>query len=122
MKTSTAKLLLMEKRQWWESVAEFASEAATADSQSNFNLRRATEKLTAIKRNEKRIAFGEFGRCERCGGVINDERLEAILDNECHYCAACASKSATAHPPQRSVDRSNSHRNYPQPAPQMAYS
>ena len=54
------------------------------------------EKLTAIKRNEKRIAFGEFGRCERCGGTINDDRLEAILDSEWHYCAACASKPTTA--------------------------
>lgn len=93
----TARWMLKEKRQWWEAAAEYIAEGATADSQSNFSFRLALRKLQAIAHNEKRLAIGTFGRCERCGAPIDDERLEMILDSEFHYCLACAAKPATMH-------------------------
>jgi RNA polymerase-binding transcription factor DksA len=35
-----------------------------------------------------RFAAGEYGRCEKCGGEIGAERLEAIP--ECSRCVSCA--------------------------------
>jgi DnaK suppressor protein len=36
-----------------------------------------------------RFAAGEYGRCEKCGGVISPERLEAIPESSrCVDCAA----------------------------------
>lgn len=92
MNTSTAKELLQSKRQYWEAVAEHASEGATEDSQVSFTFHFALQNINAVKRNEKRVILGVFGRCERCGATIDDGRLENILDSEWHYCAVCASK------------------------------
>lgn len=117
MNTSTAKQLLKEKIQWCEALAEHASEAATMDSQANFHLRLASQGIAALKRNEKRISLGTFGRCERCGCAIEDGRLEMILDSEGHYCLACAFKLTTAHVPQKSASRSNGYGSY---APSVA--
>jgi RNA polymerase-binding transcription factor DksA len=39
-----------------------------------------------------RIASGEFGRCERCGGAIGTQRLRALP--EARYCIAGAGKPA----------------------------
>lgn len=107
MNTSTAKELLQGKRQYWEALSEHTSEGATEDPQTSFNFHLALRRINAVKRNEKRIMLGAFGRCERCGAVIDDGRLENILDNEWHYCAACANKpvnGASAHKPTYSLN------------------
>jgi RNA polymerase-binding transcription factor DksA len=102
MNPLNAYQMLKERQSWWEATADHAAEDATLDSQSNFNFRLAVQRLAAVTRNEKRIALGTFGRCERCGAVIDDGRLESILDSERHYCADCASipiDTHTAHKP-----------------------
>jgi len=88
---------LKERRNWWEATADHSAEDATLDPQSNFNFRLATRKLAALTRNERRIALGSFGRCERCGATIDDSRLEQILDSERHYCTDCASRPIDTH-------------------------
>jgi RNA polymerase-binding transcription factor DksA len=121
MNTLSARQMLKERWNWWEATADHTAEDATLDPQSNFNFRLAMQKLAALTRNEKRLALGTFGRCERCGAIIDDDRLETILDNEWHYCKACASRPVTTSVPQKSANRSNGYRNYSQPATQMAY-
>ena len=121
MNTLNARQMLKEKRNWWEATADHMAEDATVDAQSNFSFRLALQRITAIDRNERRLALGAFGVCERCGGAIEDGRLEAILDSECHYCAACASKPAITRLPQRPANRSNGYHHHTQTAPQMAY-
>jgi RNA polymerase-binding transcription factor DksA len=104
MNALVARQMLVERRKWWEAIADHMAEDATMDPESNFTLRLALKKLAAIDRHEKRIALGTFGQCERCGGAIEDERLEAILDSEYHYCTTCASKpitQTTARKPER---------------------
>jgi DnaK suppressor protein len=39
-----------------------------------------------------RIASGEFGKCESCGGAIGTQRLRALP--EARYCIACAGRPA----------------------------
>lgn len=113
---------LEAKRKWWEAVAERVAESAAADWNCNLTLSLAQQKITAIKRNEKHNAIGAFKRCELCNNIIDDDRLEAILDSEWHYCAECASKPAAAHVPQKSTGRSNGYRNYSRSALRMVYS
>jgi RNA polymerase-binding transcription factor DksA len=40
----------------------------------------------------ERIAAGDFGQCESCGGVISEERLKAIPYTP--YCVRCAKTNA----------------------------
>lgn len=121
MNPLNAYQMLRERRNWWEATADHTAEEATLDSQSNFNFRLAMQKLAAVTRNEKRLVCGTFGRCERCGAIIDDGRLENILDSEWHYCTDCASKITAARVPQTSASRSNGYRSYPLPAPQLTY-
>jgi len=113
MDIATARQILKDERQWWEATADHEVEQATLDSQSNFSFRLALRKLQAIARNEKRLAMGTFGRCERCGAPIDDDRLKMILDDEFHYCLACAAKS-TARTRRTPVRRPGVHMIYPQ--------
>lgn len=120
MNTSTAEQKLKEKRKWWEATAEHTLEQATMDPQSNFTYRLAMEKLAAISRAERRITLGTFGRCERCGCAIEEDRLESILDDECHYCAACAVRPSVAHTLRKATPRLNGLRISPRPVLQIA--
>jgi len=90
--------MLQERRQRWEATADHMAEQAMLDSESNFFFHLALRKLQAIDRNEKRLAIGAFGRCERCGTLIAEDRLEAILDSEFHYCLTCAAKPTSMCP------------------------
>lgn len=100
-----ARQMLKDRRQWWEAAADYMAEQATEDPQSNFSFCLALRKLQAIARNERRLAIGLFGRCERCGAPIDDDRLEAILDSEFHYCVVCAAKPAIMRAPGRAVQQ-----------------
>lgn len=113
MDIATARQKLTEKRQWWEATADHMIEQVMLDSESGFYFCLALRKLQAIARNEKRLEIGTFGRCERCGALIDDERLERILDEEFHYCLACAAKSA-ARTRRTPVRRPGVHMIYPQ--------
>ncbi len=53
-------------------------------------------RLSEIEDALKRIAAGTFGICERCGELIEAERLEAMP--EARYCVQC---SATIKRPER---------------------
>lgn len=53
-------------------------------------LERARDTLDAAERSLERFHRGEYGRCERCGGEIAPERLEALPDTR--RCLDCASK------------------------------
>lgn len=90
MNAASISQQLTSDKSYWESIADHYSEQATIDSQSNFTLRFALEKLATIDRSLRRIALGTFGRCDVCGGAIEAERLEVLLDSDCHRCAVCA--------------------------------
>jgi RNA polymerase-binding transcription factor DksA len=122
MEVLYANQLLDEEQHWAEATANHFAEHATWDSQCNSILQQAHNTLSAIQKNKKRLQRGTFGLCERCESLIPDERLKVILTMETHYCATCAFELMTAHAPQKPASRSNSYRNYSQPAPQMAYS
>ena len=48
----------------------------------------ASEELTALDAAAARIAAGTYGTCERCGGPIAPERLEALpATTSCIRCA-----------------------------------
>lgn len=94
-------------------------EQATLDSQSNFTYRLAMEKLAAIGRAERRIVLGTLGRCDRCGCAIEDDRLDNILDDECHYCAACAVRLSVAYTLGKATRTLNGRRIRPQSVLQM---
>lgn len=94
MITSMLERKLLDDRRVWQNAADRAVELATVDAQSNYALRKAREKLAAIERALRRIASGSLGRCDECGGTIEPERLEALVDSDCHTCAACAQAAA----------------------------
>ena len=60
------------------------------DPESNLALRMAEKKLATIDRVLRRILIGTFGRCDECGGSIEPERMELLIDSDCHVCAKCA--------------------------------
>uniref|UniRef100_A0A7C3EWL9 DksA C4-type domain-containing protein n=1 Tax=Candidatus Methanomethylicus mesodigestus TaxID=1867258 RepID=A0A7C3EWL9_9CREN len=72
MDTMTVRRMLQERRQRWEATADHMAEQAMLDSESNFSFHLALRKLQAIDRNEKRLAIGAFGWCERCGALIDE--------------------------------------------------
>ncbi|MDW8317781.1 MAG: hypothetical protein RMN53_08065 [Anaerolineae bacterium] len=90
MNVTPLKQQVLEKRAWLQSVADHTVEQATMDPQSNYAFRMAQEKLAAIERTLHRMDIGTFGRCDQCGGAIEAERLEFLLDQERHLCAQCA--------------------------------
>jgi RNA polymerase-binding transcription factor DksA len=58
--------------------------------------RESTEaRVTALQRALQRLGTGGYGRCQRCGGPINPERLEILP--AATLCINCA--QATAAPP-----------------------
>jgi RNA polymerase-binding transcription factor DksA len=48
--------------------------------------------LAATHAARARLEGGSYGTCERCGGAISAERLDAIP--ECRFCRDCASTSS----------------------------
>ncbi|MFI6264969.1 TraR/DksA family transcriptional regulator [Micromonospora sp. NPDC051006] len=57
--------------------------------QASALLREARERLASIDRAVDRIDDDSYGRCERCGGPIASERLEALPATR--TCIGCAS-------------------------------
>jgi RNA polymerase-binding transcription factor DksA len=52
-------------------------------------LRQAEERLVELDRAAARLQDGTYGRCERCGGEIGRERLDALVaTTRCRDCAA----------------------------------
>lgn len=90
MNTVALEQEILKKKAWLQSVADHTVEQATMDAQSNYAFRMAQEKLTALDRTLRRIHLGTFGRCDECGGAIEPERLELLIDSDCHVCARCA--------------------------------
>lgn len=52
-------------------------------------LESARHRLAELDLAIRRVEGGDYGRCERCGGAIPDERLEAIPTAS--TCVTCAS-------------------------------
>lgn len=90
MNTSKIERQLLEDRRYWQGVADHTLEHATMDPQSNYAFRTAQDKLAAIDRVLRKMLIGAFGRCDECGGPIEPERLELLVDSDCHLCAKCA--------------------------------
>lgn len=90
MNTVALERDIRNKKAWLQSVADHTVEQATMDAQSNYAFRMAQEKLTALDRTLRRIHLGTFGRCDECGGAIEAERLELLIDSDHHLCAKCA--------------------------------
>lgn len=52
-------------------------------------LSEAQRSLAEVERALERLGAGEYGRCERCGAAISDERLAALpATSRCVGCAA----------------------------------
>lgn len=81
---------LQTELSWWNNVIVHCAEQVTMDSDSNFMLDLAERKLAVITRSLFRVSSGMFGLCDACGGMIEPERLELLLDSDCYLCAACA--------------------------------
>lgn len=94
MNTSTIEQKALEKREWLQGVADHTIEQAVMDPQSNYAFRMAEKKLAAIDRSLRRINLGVFGRCDECGGPIEKERWEFLIDSDYHVCAQCAATLA----------------------------
>jgi len=56
-----------------------------------------TTMLDQVESALARIENGTYGRCERCGGDIGSERIEAIP--YVPYCVECARELERRHPP-----------------------
>ncbi len=101
MNTVALEQEILKKKAWLQAVADHTVEQATMDAQSKFAFEMAQKKLTAIDHTLRRIHLGMFGRCDECGGVIEPERLELLIDSDCHVCARCAQamRNRRAHHP-----------------------
>lgn len=54
-------------------------------------LRRAEERLVELDRAAQRLHEGTYDRCERCGGAIGADRLDALVATvRCRACAEVA--------------------------------
>lgn len=93
MMTIILERKLLDEKQWWEATSDHLNEQASMDSQSQYMSRLAQQKLVAIERALRRLATGTFERCDACGAAIEPERLEILLDSDCHVCATCATIS-----------------------------
>jgi len=52
-------------------------------------LQAAEDRLVELDRAAERVRAGTYGRCERCGGEIGHERLDALIaTTRCRACAA----------------------------------
>ncbi len=51
-------------------------------------LRHAQDHLVELDRASERLRDGTYGRCERCGGAVNEDRLDALPTTT--RCASCA--------------------------------
>jgi RNA polymerase-binding transcription factor DksA len=52
-------------------------------------LQAAADRLIELDRAAERVRAGTYGRCERCGGEIGQERLDALIaTTRCRSCAA----------------------------------
>ena len=60
-------------------------------------LDRARTRLVDLERAEDRLRAGTYGRCERCGGPVGDERLAA--HPTATECVRCAAKARRDRPP-----------------------
>jgi len=90
MTTLSIETTLMDERKWWKAIADHTAELANIDSQSYYTFQTAQKKLVAVDRALQRIEVGTFGWCDVCGERIEPERLELLVDSDCHTCAACA--------------------------------
>jgi len=95
MMTSMLERKLLDDKQWWEATLEHLNEQVSMDSQSQYTSHLAQQKLAAIERALQRVATGTFERCDACGAPIEPERLEILLNSDCHVCATCAVISKT---------------------------
>lgn len=74
-----------------------ASAESAADLEAvELNLALSQAELSAIREIDaalRRLASGEYGQCERCGGAISLARLQAIpWTRVCRTCAAAAAR------------------------------
>ena len=90
MNTSAIQTKLLKEREYWQGVADHMAEQASMDPQSNLAFRMAEKKVATIDRLLRKILIGTFGRCDECAGPIEHERLELLIDSDCHVCAKCA--------------------------------
>lgn len=73
--------------------------AAPAEPEAQALLRRAVtarRQLADVEEALSRLAAGEFGRCEQCGGQIPDGLLATVP--ELRYCARCDGEPAWIRP------------------------
>lgn len=90
MNISAIQTKLLREQDYWQGVANHRVEPASMDPQSNLAIQMAEKKLATIDQMLWRILIGTFGRCDECGGTIEPERLELLIDSDCHICAKCA--------------------------------
>jgi RNA polymerase-binding transcription factor DksA len=90
-------------------------DSAGMNQNNNLTLDVAQQKTAAINRSLKRIDAGVYGRCEKCGVEIDPERLETLMESDCHFCARCAKTikaRATYRPSRRTLRPAFRHTGY----------
>lgn len=90
MNTLTPREKLLAKRIYWERVADHMLDSAGMDINNNIHFDVAQRQLAGIDRSLKRINAGLYGQCERCRSQIDPERLETLIESDCHLCVQCA--------------------------------
>jgi RNA polymerase-binding transcription factor DksA len=92
MNTSAIEQKLLEDRKYWQRVMDYMIEPASMDWRSNLSFDVAKKKVARIDRALKRIKAGTFGQCEKCSAKIDidPQRLETLVNSDCHVCTCCA--------------------------------
>lgn len=103
MNTSTIEQTLLKERKYWQGVADYMIESASMDENSNLTFDQAQKNKDNIDRALKRIKAGVYGHCEKCNAPIDPERLQTLINSDCHFCAHCAkiTKARPLHQPER---------------------
>ena len=107
MNTWALREILLAKRSEWERIADYMLESASMDINSNVTFDVAQKQLDRINRSLKRMDAGLYGQCERCRCQIDPERLETLIESDCHFCVRCAEtvRVQTARPPKQNYLR-----------------
>jgi RNA polymerase-binding transcription factor DksA len=103
MNTLALREKLLAKRIEWERIAGYMLESASMDINSNVTFDVAQKHLAQINRSLKRIDAGLYGQCEKCRCQIDPERLETLIESDCHLCVRCAEtvRVQTTRPPKQ---------------------
>lgn len=93
--TQAYEIKLLDEKAWCTGMIEHLADHATMDPQSNYAVTMARRKLVNIERALRQVAVGTYDQCDQCGGRIEAERLDILLNSDGHTCAHCAAAASS---------------------------